>query len=452
MNDHLKKLLEDNPRLLILGFGKEGQSTYRLLRKLFPEYPLGIADQISTIAIREDLKLDRNLELFLGQNYLDAINNFDLIIKSPGISLNKMAKIKPGKITSQTDIFLELYSKQTIGVTGTKGKSTTVSLIFHFLKNSNKNTVLLGNIGVPPFDKLDEINEETLIVFEMSAHQLEYLHHSPHIAVLLNVFPEHLDHFNQFDKYFSAKKNIFRLQKPNDVLIIEESLKESGLNILSKCKTYGEKPGQSASIVGDQIIFKENNFKFNLRHQEIPIKGEHNLNNLMAAMLAVCEVGVEFEQALNTLPAFKPLPHRLEYIGNFGGIDFYNDSISTVPESSIAALKTLPKTDTIILGGFDRGLDYTVLIDFIHQSAVKNLIFLGKAGDKMIALFKADHNLTRNIFRVADLNEAFTVISQNAKDMTTCLLSPAAASYDQFHNFEHRGDVFKELARNFKLK
>lgn len=449
MIDKLNTLLGSKPRVLILGFGREGRSTFRLLRKYFPGYILSIADQSLLVSKLPEVVNDLNTKLFLGENYLDSILSHDLIFKSPGISLNGKKIDKKIKITSQTDIFLSLFSKQTIGVTGTKGKSTTVSLIYHFLKNNGKKAVLLGNIGVPPFDKLDEIQPETLVVFEMSAHQLQLIHHSPHIAVLLNLFPEHLDHFSSLEKYFSAKMNIGKFQENGDTIIVEEAISSLFPDIKSSKLVFGPSNKLDAVFSKNQIIFSTGDYVVNLNEEKIPLVGEHNLNNLMAAMLAANEAGVGFADSLRCLPTFKTLPHRLEYVGNFGGINFYNDSISTVPESAIAAVKSLTEVDTLILGGFDRGINYEKLIDFVSKSDILNLIFLGKAGDEMLKLFGKEIKKTKNFVRVNNLQEAFQAIKSCAKMGSTCLLSPAAASYDQFHNFEHRGDVFKELARNF---
>ena len=450
MIEKLKSLLEGSPRVLILGFGREGRSTFRLLRKHFPNNLLGIADHNETISQLPELKNELIINLFLGKNYLDAIDEHDLIFKSPGISLNGKIIDKKKVITSQTDIFLSVFAEQTIGVTGTKGKSTTVSLIYHFLKNNGKEAVLLGNIGVPPFDKIDEIKTNTTIVFEMSAHQLEIVHHSPHIAVLLNLFPEHLDHFSSLEKYYSAKLNIGKYQEEKDKLIIEESIASMLPTVKSTKIVFGKNAGLSACYSANKLNFSSNGFGIDLEKEKIPLLGEHNLNNIMAAMLAVNEAGVGFAESFKSLPEFKTLPHRLEFVGNFGGVNFYNDSISTVPESAIAAVKSLPGVDTLILGGFGRGIDYSKLANFLKTSQIRNFIFLGKAGDEMFKLLGEEFQRNRGVFKVKGLEEAFQIIKNHTKKGAICLLSPAAASYGQFHNFEHRGDVFKQLARNFK--
>ena len=410
----LEILLEGNKRVLLLGFGREGRSSYKLLRSYFPELEIGIADQQELIDGLQELKNDKHLAFHLGDNYKDAVSEYDLVLKSPGVSFKDFRVLDSSKISSQTDLFLRFFRNQTIGVTGTKGKSTTASLIAHLLKESGKKSVLLGNIGIPAFDMIDQIDDETIVVFELSAHQLEFLHTSPRVAILLNVFPEHLDHFESFEKYRDAKLNIFKYQLSGDVAISEETLENEEL-------------------------------KLPFDAQLIPLKGAHNKKNILAALKSVSAFGIDVKKVLPYLKSFKPLPHRLEFVGEFGGIQFYNDSISTVPESTIAAVKTLNNVETLILGGFDRGIDYSGLVRFLTNSTVSNVIFLGKAGETMFALFQQENQLSANLFPVNNLKEALSIVRNNSGQGAVCLLSPAAASYDQFHNFEHRGDVYKEL-------
>ena len=427
MIEFLTSLFSDYPKVLLLGFGKEGRSTYDFLRKHFPDLLLGIADQDTKLIKDGKLTGDRMLEIFTGDNYLSSLSNFDIIIKSPGVVIKNINSTISDKITSQTDLFLQCYSKQIIGITGTKGKSTTSSLIKHFIEADNKEALLVGNIGVPAFDMVATIKKNTIIVYELSAHQLEYLKKSPHIAVLLNVFPEHLDYFNSFDDYKKAKFNICRFQDKNDYLIIHESLIDelSGKN-------------QASNIIKISDNVTKHNYK------KPPLLGKHNLININAAILAVAEAGVDIETAINSLNTFKSLPHRLENIGEYKGIRFINDSISTIPQSTIAAVKALGDVDTLILGGWDRGLDYTKLVKFLITSEISNYIFLGKAGNRMFDLFKT--NSDKNLFKVNSIEDAFEIIVEKTAKGSSCLLSPAAASYDQFHNFEHRGDVFHTLA------
>ncbi len=423
-----KEIFIKEKSILILGFGKEGRSTYAFLSKYFPDCKVGIADQNSKI-------IDENIpvSLYLGEGYLQAIESYDIVIKSPGISLKGVPDSFQSKITSQTDLFLRKFGRQTIGVTGTKGKSTTASLIHYLLKKTGHNTLLMGNIGWPAFDSLEKISADSLIVYELSAHQLEFVHSSPHIAVLLNLFPEHLDYFDTFERYKQAKLNIFRYQQPDDSAFCGE-----GIPVFTGiCETATDvEKAFFEKIKPEELL------------QRTGLKGEHNLRNIFLSFRVLQHLGVPLETLPKALDGFNVLPHRLEYVGKFSGIDFYNDSISTVPQSTMAAVKSIEKVDMLILGGFDRGLDYTELVDSLSETGVKYFFFLGKAGERMLKLFKTKGS-GQSLFQVDDLLAAFHYLRKLA-DVSCCLLSPAAASYDQFYNFEHRGDLFKKLAEEFR--
>ncbi len=421
------EIFSEGKSVLILGFGKEGRSTYHFLSKYFPGCNTAVADRNTALA-------DENLPIpmYLGDNYLQAIKDYDVVMKSPGISMEGIPGNLKSKITSQTDLFLRAYGRQTIGVTGTKGKSTTVSLIYHLLNKTGKKAILMGNIGLPAFDFLKKIDADDLIVYELSAHQLEFVHSSPHVAVLVNLFPEHLDHFGTFERYKQAKLNIFRFRQPCDYAFCGDQLDE----LTGVCESVTEvEKAFGNSLKPEELL------------QNSGLKGNHNLKNILLAFAVLHRLGSPLEMLPQALAGYNALPHRLEYVGEFGGIDFYNDSISTVPQSTIAAVKSIEKVDVLILGGFDRGLDYTVLVTFLLKTGIKYFFFLGKAGERMLTLFNTMDN-NKNLYPVDDLAAVFYRL-QSLPDISCCLLSPAAASYDQFYNFEHRGDLFKKLAGKF---
>ena len=201
-----------NKKVLILGFGREGQSTYKVIRKYLKDQKIYIADQKEDLqATSKILQNDNNVEFICGENYLENLESYDIIMKSPGISFAKIdIKKYAHKIKSQLELLLEFFNVFTIGITGTKGKSTTSSLIYNVLKKQNVNCMLLGNIGIPAFDYIDKLKENMTIVLEMSSHQLEYMKLSPNIAILLNIYEEHLDHYKSFEEYAEAKCNIFK--------------------------------------------------------------------------------------------------------------------------------------------------------------------------------------------------------------------------------------------------
>jgi len=423
-------------QILILGSGREGRSTFQLIRKYLPDIELSIADRDEKIQI-EPFDDSSKVLFYTGDNYLDALNYFRLAIKSPGIKLSEDSRDDECQVTSQTELFLEFYRDQVIGVTGTKGKSTTASLIYHLLNEAGKEVLLLGNIGVPAFDLVEKIAKNTTVVFELSAHQLQNIEVSPHIAVLLNIYPEHLDHFGSITSYHDAKMNIAMFQKPGDKLIVPEGL-------------YGSIP---QSCESEKIIINDASVAAiteELDFSRIKLKGVHNQFNIAVATATAQLFNIGIKQLINSIYSFESLPHRLEYVGNFGDVDFYNDSISTIPESTIAAVRAIPAVRTLILGGFDRGLDYSQLVKYLKTTTIRNFIFLGIAGEKMLSFFKNNPNPDQYLYKVSSLEEAFPIIVENTPKDSVCLLSPAAASYDQFHNFEHRGSHFKQLAMNIK--
>lgn len=457
MNSLLSPLLEKR-KLLILGFGREGQSTFHYIRKHFPGLPIGIADRNPELFKEApEYFLEQKLSINLGADYLESLSNYQFIIKSPGIALPEDVKINPGTIlTSQTLLMLEAFHRQIIGITGTKGKSTTSSLIHHLLKTAGIPSILVGNIGLPPFDHLDQIDNETRIVFEMSSHQLENSILAPHIAVLLNLYPEHLDRYPSLEAYYSTKMRILSGQLEEDIFIYNEDIPgiserisqlsarrkyfsfSSGYQMQNGCYLSGDRIMQC--LDGAETVFIEITAEFAL-------KGNHNRMNMMAAILAARNAGAADESIRQGLFTFQGLEHRLEYVGEFKGIHFYNDSIATIPEAAIEAVRALPETDTMILGGYDRMLDYSALINFLNQSKVRNFIFLGKAGLRIYDGFKAIGKMNKNLFMACSMEEACELAFSRTGVGKICLLSPAAASYDSFKNFEERGRLFKKIAR-----
>jgi UDP-N-acetylmuramoyl-L-alanine---L-glutamate ligase len=438
--------------VLILGFGREGRSTYRLIKQYFPEARPLIADRNSEIDLGGFGEIT-NDQLFIGDDYLNAVAYADVVFKSPGVKLptdnNDLHRVK---VVSQTLLFLEKYHRQVIGITGTKGKSTTASLIFHLLKTAGKDALLVGNIGVPPFDATGAINHNTIVVFELSAHQLEFVRHSPHIAILLNIFQEHLDHFGSFERYADAKFNIAKHQATSDHLIYDasqiqmanigefQSSAAKKIQVDLSSGSYDQQKMLLSIPRADRAVFVGN----------AQLKGRHNLKNMMAAASACYISGVALEDIEKGLSSFTPLEHRLEFAGEAHGITFINDSISTIPEATIEAVKTFPQTAALILGGHDRKIDYTALIDFLAASSVSTFIFTGAAGRRMMEMLEQKQPVGKRCIFVDDWGEIPEIIKRFTPKGSVCLLSPAASSYDRFKNFEARGNKFKEIVAEMK--
>lgn len=445
----------DGKKVLILGMGLEGRSTLRVLSQFCKPTEIVLAD--SNEKLTEEFQKD--YPIHFGPQYLDFIDNYDLIIKSPGIPRSLLnGRVNIEKVRSQTDIFLDLFSHQVIGITGTKGKSTTSSLLYSILKRALKHAVLLGNIGLPPFDFLEEITSETMIVFELSSHQLDDVHHAPHISVILNLFEEHLDHYGELSKYYQAKLQIAKFQNISDFLIyngddvvLDEMIKKEAFN--SKLvKFSGRKTGNTENYVSVSGVL---NLRINNSDQKIDIKerralpGNHNATNALAVAIVCKILNVPKNFVADGIKLFEGLPHRLEFIGEFGGIRFYDDSISTIPQATIEAVKTLTEVDSLILGGKDRGINYQPLVDFIPGSGVRNLFCIGEAGRRIHGLLKDVCNAGQKLHLVESFDMLAVLIRKYTEPGRICLLSPAAPSYDWFANFAERGDAFKKIARNF---
>ena len=448
----MEKLLNylKDKKILILGFGLEGQSTYKFIRKYFKNKKIYIADKESKFYEKYSfLKDDKNLEYIYGEDYLKNLEEYDIIMKSPGISFVgiDISKFKD-KIKSQLELLLQFFNIQTIGITGTKGKSTTSSLIYEVLKAQNKKCMLLGNIGVPIFDYIDKIEKDMTLVLEMSSHQLEYISVSPNISIVLNIYEEHLDHYESFEKYIEAKCNIFKNQSKENYFVYNAN-NDILKNYVNKCdiksKIYKidynntEKCMENTVYCKDDIVYLNNEKIYNCNDKR-NLLGEHNLNNIMFVLAINDILKLNLTTTINTINNFKPLEHRLEKVGKFDGITYYNDSIATIPEATINSVNALKCVDSLIIGGMDRGINFDEFIKFLNESKVNNIICLPSTGHKI-----AERLNKNNIYIVNDLKEAVSVAKKVTQKGKICLLSPAASSYGFFKNFEERGNQFKKL-------
>lgn len=428
-------MLEDlkNKKILILGFEKEGKVTLSFLRKLFPEKTLGVADQNKDKKTKE-----RKIRWHLGKNYLKAIKDYELIIKSPGIPIHSpeiekiYKKNKNQKITSQTEIFFNNCPGKIIGITGTKGKGTVASLIYKILKKGGIKAHLIGNIGKPVLSFLFSATPKDVYVYEISSHQLYNLKKSPLIAVLLSIYPDHLDFFKNFKEYIKAKANISCYQKKNNYLIY-----------YSKNKFTAEIAQKSKA---KKIAFDRKRYNFLKSRNKIPLLGKINLNNIKAAIVVGELFSIPKEKIIEAIKDFKPLPHRLEYLGNYKGIKFYNDSIATIPEATIVALDVLGnKLESIFLGGSNKNLNFKDLAKRILKSKIKNLILFPPTGKEILEeIFKLKKSSQLRYFFVENMKKGVELAYQYTQKGKICLLSPASASFGLFKDYQERGRLFKK--------
>ena len=366
----------------ILGYRKEGKVTEQYLKKFYPHLKIGILD--------EDLD----------KNYLAKQQKFDLIIKTPGIPKEKVT----GAYTTATNMFFAQNKNLTVGITGTKGKSTTTTLIYDMLKAGNKQVRLLGNIGNPMLEVfLGKIDKNEIFVIELSSYMLDDIEYSPNVALLLNLFPEHMNYHTSLDAYYAAKMNIFKFQRNGDIKILPP-------------------------------------FRAKIPTKEIPLLGEHNRTNIRAAVATARALGVRDTAIAKAVENFQPLPHRLECVGTFRDVTFYDDAISTTPQSAIAAIKTLKNVGTLFLGGEDRGYDFTELEKTIRKFKIKNIVLFPTSGSRML---KSHTGL--NILETRSMERAVTFAYKHTPAGSICLLSTASPSYSVWKNFEEKGNEFKKF-------
>ncbi len=375
----------------ILGYGREGKVTEKYLKKNYPNLKIGILDSS------------------LDKKYLSGQEKYDLIIKTPGIQKSKVTR----PYTTATNIFFSKNRNFTIGITGSKGKSTTSTLVYEIIKASGKKVRLLGNIGSPMLETLldKKVDPKEIFVLELSSYMLSDIEYSPDVAVILNKFPDHINYHNNKKEYYKTKDNIFKFQDENGILITAP--------------------------------FRNS---LNIKLSDIELRGEHNLQNVLVAIEVAKVLKISDEIIKQVIKKFKPLMHRLEFVGNYQGIDFYDDANATTPEATIAALKTLKKVETIFLGGEDRGYDFTELEAALRKYHVRNIVLFPDTGQRMLQSWKGF-----NVLETRDMEEAVRFAYQNTNKGKICLLSMASPSYSLWKNFEEKGDLFQRVVKQFGI-
>ena len=432
----------DGKRVLLLGFGREGRALYRRITEVGGYSTLGISDAKPVSDAPE------GVSLHIGEDYQAAMAGYDIVFKSPGIVLKPEYQPEklPCRVTSLTELFLTAYRDQCIGITGTKGKSTTSSLLYHVLHEAGVPSVLGGNIGIPTAELYEQITPETVIVMEIGVHQLEYNHVSPKTAVFLNLYEEHLDHYGTFEYYAYCKENIYRNQRPGDLLICgEPSLPAAGDCLADVLRLAKDDRNADVSLLGGNTMY------YRGETCEIPadilLTGEHNRYNCAVVYALAKRLGLTDAQITEGIRSFQPLPHRLSSIGTYHGIRWVDDSISTACETCIQALNSLPDTDSVLIGGMDRGINYTQLLDYLAESSVPHIILMSDSGKRILHEAGAYPETLRCRMQYAAVLPVSVAIAKKVTQKgRICLMSPAAASYNVYQNFEKRGEHFKALA------
>ncbi|MEO6761798.1 MAG: UDP-N-acetylmuramoyl-L-alanine--D-glutamate ligase [Candidatus Saccharimonadales bacterium] len=432
-------------KVAILGFSIEGHASYDYFRARGDE--LTICDQNTEVEIPGDATSQ------LGDDYLNNLDRFDLLIRTPGLRPDTILATNPNvadKITTQIDQFLiDSPTKNIIGVTGTKGKGTTSTLITMMLEATGQKVSLGGNIGIPPLTFIDKLTPESWVVLELSSFQLIDLKHSPHIAVCLMVVPEHLNWHKDLNEYIAAKQQLFAHQAESDLAIYfsdNNTSKHIARAGAGQKMSYYSEPG--AVILGEDLIMDQYTI---CKTNEIKLLGEHNWQNICAAVTVVWSIfspeGDEPAEALvgilrSVITGFSGLEHRLELVRELEEVSYYDDSFGTTPDTAIVAIKAFKQPKVIILGGSDKGANFDGLATAVKENNVRQVIIIGQMGPAIIeALSKAgykDITLGGN-----SMAEIIDIARAAAQPGDVVLLSPACASFDMFKDYKDRGQQFK---------
>lgn len=417
--------------IAIAGYGLEGESNYRYWA----------SDSTNTITIVDQKQPERDIPaeatVMIGDDAFDRLQDFDLVVRTAGLAPRKIKT--NGKIWSATNEFFSKCPAQIIGVTGTKGKGTTASLITSILEAAGRKVWLIGNIGRPALDIIEQISVDDIVVYELSSFQLWDLEISPHIAVVLYIEQEHLDVHNDMNEYIKAKSNITKYQTPDDVLIYNK-LNEYAASIASasKARLVGYPEPISAHIDDGYFYYGEQNI---CSVSSLRLLGEHNKDNACAAINAVWELTNDTMAIEKGLNDFSGLPHRLHFVRDVKGVKYYDDSIATTPASAIAALRSFVGPKVIILGGSSKGSDFSELGRELTKHDAKAILI----GDESVNIAEAfdkagfyDYEIINN----SNMKDVVNRAQSLAKSDSVVLLSPACASFGLFKNYIDRGDQY----------
>ncbi|MCD6329806.1 MAG: UDP-N-acetylmuramoyl-L-alanine--D-glutamate ligase [Candidatus Cloacimonetes bacterium] len=442
-------------KVAVLGLARSGLAAAQKLKEI------GAVPFLSDIRSKEEL---RNIFpliqdfVYETDGHTERVLKNELIIVSPGVPLEipilRKACIKEIPIWSELELGFQLVkdtSSKIIAITGSNGKSTTTSLIYHILKESGKKALLAGNIGLPFTSFPIEKGEYDYIVLEVSSFQLDGISQfCPDIALLLNITPDHLNRYHTFDAYRNSKLRIFKNQTDEDIALLNfddeecKCLLDFGLSQKIFYSVF-EKVNENVWFYNDQIVINSGDSKLSLDSREILIRGLHNISNAVASSLVGILCGLKPDQIFAALKNFKGLEHRLEWVAEIDGRVFINDSKATNCVSVEKALASFDKPINIIMGGSDKNEDFSSLIPLIQQN-VRNLIVLGETKSQIVDTFKE----CVTINEVSDLKEAVHRAYEISNSGEYILLSPGCASYDMYDNFEERGKHFKQLVDEIK--
>ena len=441
-----------NKRVLVVGLGKSGVASAQFLKAHGARVTVSDAKPPDQLGEGINHLLDQGIVVETGGHGERTFRGQDLIVVSPGVPVDApplvQARSLGEPVIGEVELAAQFLPRNIVAITGSNGKTTTTSLIGEVLSAGGFRTIVGGNIGTPAISLVDQATEESYIVLEVSSFQLETIHtFRPRIAVVLNVTPDHLDRHRTFEAYVNAKARIFENQQAEDFAVLnadDRTCVEMAARTKAQVFWFSRKKEvkQGAYVQQKQIFFRGATGQQEIMLvSEIPLKGAHNLENVLAAVCAGALVGCAPEKISQAVRAFKAVEHRLEYVATIRGVEYYNDSKATNVDATIKALESFPANIHLILGGKDKGSDYSVLNDLLRQR-VKRVYTIGAAAAKIESQIKG-----AEVMHAETLQNAVKSAAQSAEAGDVVLLAPACSSFDQFRNYEHRGKTFKEVVR-----
>lgn len=443
----------NNKRVLVVGLGKSGVASALFLKERGAN--VTVSDTKSPDQLKEEipLLLDHGITVETGGHGERTFRGQDLIVVSPGVPYDApplvQARLQGEPVIGEIELAAENLPGSTIAITGSNGKTTTTTLVGEILAASGLKTLVGGNIGTPAISLVGRANAETVTVLEVSSFQLETIQtFHPKVAVILNITPDHLDRHRTFDAYVNAKARIFENQQGSDFAVLNED-DETCVKLADVVKaplfwfSRKKEVGQGAFVSDGRILFRDAHGEAEvLLISEIPLKGAHNVENVLAAVCTAALMGCRPEQIQKAVANFKAVEHRIEYVATINGVEYYNDSKATNVDATIKAVESFPRNIHLILGGKDKGSPYTVLRDLLHER-VKRVYTIGAAAAKI----EAEIHGATEVVHAETLENALKRAHAVAQPGDIVLLAPACASFDQFKSYEHRGRLFKDVVK-----
>jgi UDP-N-acetylmuramoylalanine--D-glutamate ligase len=445
-------------KVLVVGLGKSGLAAALFLRRRGAQ--VTVSDIRSAEALAKDIPalLEEGINVEAGGHGLLTFRRQDLIVVSPGVPLDTPELVQVRNfglpIIGELELAARFLKGKTLAITGSNGKTTTTTLVGEILKSAGLPTLVAGNIGVPVISLIDDSTDDTWSVLEVSSFQLETTREfHPRIAVILNITPDHLDRHGSFENYALAKERIFAAQDESDLVVLNEDNPRAAASASrSKARVYWfslEHPvPQGAWVDGGQILFRASidaPVETVMPLNAIPLKGEHNVENVLGAVCASRLAGATPQVIRRAVENFKAVEHRLEYVATINGVEFYNDSKATNVDATAKAIAAFPGGIHLILGGKDKNSDYTLLSDLL-RARVKAVYTIGAAAEKIESHLRG----VVSLHSCETLDKAVATAAAAAHPGDIVLLAPACSSFDQFESYEHRGRIFKELVHEWR--